>query len=60
MLLTEQRPFPVSREIIEESIKGNKPLIVQGVIQRAEAKNENERVYPEEVLKRESRIKLEL
>ena len=53
MLLTEQRPFPVSRELIEESIKGNKPLIVQGVIQRAEAKNENERIYPEDVLKRE-------
>ena len=53
MLLTEQRPFPVSRELIEESIKGNKPLIVQGVIQRAEAKNENERIYPEGVLKRE-------
>jgi hypothetical protein len=53
MLLTEQIPFPVSRELIEESIKGNQPLIVQGVIQRAEEKNENERVYPEGILKRE-------
>lgn len=53
MLITEQIPFTVSREIVEESIKGNKPLLVQGIIQKANQKNENERIYPPEVLKRE-------
>ena len=31
----------------------NKPLVVTGVIQRAEAKNQNGRIYPKEILERE-------
>ena len=53
MLLTEHIPFTVDRKIIEESISSNKPLIVKGVIQRAEAKNQNGRIYPKEILERE-------
>ena len=53
MLLTEYRPFQVDRKIIEESMGSNKPLVVTGVIQRAEAKNQNGRIYPREVLERE-------
>ena len=53
MLLTEYRQFKVDKLLAEQSIKENKPLIVQGVLQRAEAKNQNGRVYPKEVLKRE-------
>jgi len=53
MLLTEYRPFKVDRQLAEQSIKNNKPLIVTGVLQRAEAKNQNGRVYPTEILKRE-------
>tara|TARA_R110001592_G_scaffold5822_1_gene31761 strand:+ start:1090 stop:1701 length:612 start_codon:yes stop_codon:yes gene_type:complete len=53
MLLTEYRPFNVNKRLIEQSIKENKPLIVSGVIQRAEAENQNGRIYPEGVLKRE-------
>ena len=53
MLLTEHIPFTVDRKIIEESISRNTPLIVTGVIQRAEAKNQNGRIYPREVLERE-------
>ena len=53
MLLTEYRPFDINKKLAEQAIKENKPLIVSGVIQRAEAKNQNERVYPRNVLERE-------
>ena len=53
MLLTEYRPFNVDRQLVEQSIKENRSLVVKGVIQRAEAKNQNGRVYPKEILERE-------
>ena len=53
MLLTEYRPFKVNKQLVEESIKENKPLRVSGIIQRAETKNQNERVYPKKILMRE-------
>ena len=53
MLLTEYRPFNTNKRLAEQAIKENKPLIVSGVIQRAEAKNQNGRVYPTEILQRE-------
>ena len=53
MLLTEYRPFKVNKQLVEESIKKNKPLRVSGIIQRAETKNQNERVYPKKILMRE-------
>jgi len=53
MLLTEYRQFKVDKLLIEQSIKENKPLIVSGIIQRAESENQNKRIYPMEVLQRE-------
>ena len=53
MLLTEYRPFKVDQKIVENSIRDNKPLIVSGVIQRAEVENQNGRIYPGEILLRE-------
>ena len=53
MLLTEYRPFQVDKQLVEASINENKPLVVKGVIQRAEAKNQNGRIYPKEILERE-------
>ena len=53
MLLTEYRPFSVDKRLVEQSIKENKSLVVKGVIQRAEAKNQNGRIYPKEILERE-------
>ena len=41
MLLQEYRPFQVDKKLVEESIKSNKTLVVSGVLQRAEAKNQN-------------------
>ena len=53
MLLTEYRTFKVDKRLVEASIKENKSLVVKGVIQRAEAKNQNGRIYPKEILERE-------
>ena len=53
-LLVDVRPFEISRTKIDESIKENNgKLIVKGVLQRAESKNQNGRVYPREVLLKE-------
>ena len=53
-LLVDVRPFEISRNKIDESIKENNgKLVVKGVLQRAESKNQNGRVYPREVLLRE-------
>ena len=59
MLLTEYRPFKVDKQLVEASIKRNKPLMVSGVLQRANAKNHNERVYPKDILAREMRAYVE-
>tara|TARA_B100000809_G_scaffold260075_1_gene306320 strand:+ start:482 stop:1108 length:627 start_codon:yes stop_codon:yes gene_type:complete len=55
-LLVDYLPFEVKTEQINESLKENNgKLIVKGVLQRAEAKNQNGRVYPREVLVREAK-----
>ena len=59
MLLQEYRQFKVNKLLVERSIKENKPLVVTGVLQRAEAKNQNGRVYPREILEREVKLYME-
>ena len=55
-LLVDYIPFEVSRDMINESIKKNDGrLVVTGVLQRAEAKNQNGRIYPKETLVREAK-----
>ncbi len=53
-LLVDVRPFEISADKINESISENGgKLIVKGVLQRAESKNQNGRVYPRDVLLKE-------
>ena len=55
-LLVDYIPFEVTPQQINESIKTNDGrLVVSGVLQRAEAKNQNGRVYPKETLMREAK-----
>ena len=55
-LLVDYIPFQISKEQINESMKENDgKLIVKGVLQRAEAKNQNGRIYPKETLMREAK-----
>jgi hypothetical protein len=55
-LLVDYTVFEVSPQAINESLtQNNGKLIVNGVLQRAEAKNQNGRVYPKETLVREAK-----
>ena len=55
-LLVDYTLFEISPQQINESLtENNGRLIVSGVLQRAEAKNQNERIYPKEVLVREAK-----
>ena len=55
-LLVDYIPFSVSPEQINESLsKNGGRLIVKGTLQRADAKNQNGRVYPAETLMREAK-----
>ena len=55
-LLVDYIPFEISSEQINESMKENNgKLVVKGVLQRANAKNQNGRVYPMEILQREAK-----
>ena len=52
-ILIDVLPFEFKRTSLTESLKDGK-LLVNGVLQRADAKNQNGRVYPEDILKREA------
>lgn len=53
-LLIEYITFKPSPQMLSEAVKRpSKNLIVEGLVQRAEAKNQNGRVYPKQVLLRE-------
>lgn len=52
--LIEYIPFkPLPQSLQEARMNPTRNLIVEGVVQRANAKNENGRVYPAEILRRE-------
>ena len=50
-LLVDYLLFDVSPIQIAESVKNNGKVIVQGVLQRADAENQNGRIYPKKILK---------
>ena len=54
-LLVDFMTFEVSPQQINESLEKNGKLIVSGVLQRADAKNQNGRVYPKDTLMREAK-----
>jgi hypothetical protein len=55
-LLVDYITFDVSPEMISESMQQNNGrLLVKGVLQRAEAKNQNGRIYPRNILMREAK-----
>ena len=55
-LLVDYLPFEITANAVNESIaKNNGKLIVTGILQRAEAKNQNGRIYPKDTLVREAK-----
>jgi hypothetical protein len=56
-LLCEYTELHYDRNMLMESIEGNKPFVLRNVVlQRANAKNQNGRVYPKEILMREASV----
>ena len=53
-LLVEYFPLTYSMHELNESIKSNGQFTVKAILQRANSKNQNGRVYPREILARES------
>ena len=55
-IIVDYIPFEITPQQINESMKNNNGrLVVKGVLQRAEAKNQNGIVYPKETLMREAK-----
>ena len=55
-LLVDCLPFEISATQINESLaKNDGRLVVKGILQRAESKNQNGRIYPRETLMREAK-----
>ena len=55
-LIVDYIPFEVRPDQINESMKENNgKLVVKGILQRADTKNQNGRVYPKEILMREAK-----
>ena len=55
-LIVDYIPFEITPQQITESMSTNDgKLIVKGVLQRAESKNQNGRVYPKDLLMREAK-----
>ena len=53
-LLVDYITFDVDKSVLTEAMAKGGPFTVQGVLQRAEAKNFNGRVYGKELLEREA------
>ena len=55
-LIVDYLPFEIQPDQITESMRENNgKVIVKGVLQRADTKNQNGRVYPKEILMREAK-----
>ena len=55
-LIVDYLPFEIQADQINEAMKENNgKLVVKGVLQRADTKNQNGRVYPREILMREAK-----
>ena len=55
-LLVDYLPFEIEPSQINESMKDNGgKLVVSGILQRANAENQNGRIYPKEILVREAK-----
>ena len=54
-LITEWVNFEYNPELIKEQRESGQPLIMKGILQKAETLNQNGRVYPKAILEREIR-----
>ena len=59
-IISEFYEFKVEPSLIIESEKSGKPLVMTGILQKADTLNRNGRVYPYDILKREADKYMEL
>jgi len=59
-IISEFYEFKIEPNLITESEKAGKPLVMTGILQKADTLNRNGRVYPYEILKREADKYMEL
>ena len=59
-IISEFYEFKIDKNLITESEKNGKPLIMTGILQKADVENRNGRSYPYEILKREADKYMEL
>jgi len=52
-LLIEHFPLQINKQSLNEAVRTGGKVILEGIIQRADAKNQNGRIYPREILERE-------
>ena len=57
-LITEWVNFEYDPKVIKEQRQPGQPLIMKGILQKAETLNQNGRVYPKAILEREIRKNL--
>jgi hypothetical protein len=56
-LLVEYNAIEYDKELLEQASNYEKPLVLKNVLlQKAHVKNQNGRIYPEEILKREAQV----
>ena len=54
-LITEWVNFEYDTKLIKEQVEAGQPLMMKGILQKAETLNQNGRVYPRAILEREIR-----
>tara|TARA_Y200000002_G_C22671457_1_gene660222 strand:- start:352 stop:954 length:603 start_codon:yes stop_codon:yes gene_type:complete len=54
-LITEWVNFEYDPKLIKEQVEAGKPLMMKGILQKAETLNQNGRIYPRAILEREIR-----
>lgn len=59
-IISEFYEFKIEPNLITESEKAGKPLVMTGILQKADTLNRNGRIYPYEILKREADKYMEL
>jgi hypothetical protein len=59
-IISEFYEFKIDKNLITESEKSGKPLVMTGILQKADQLNRNGRVYPYDILKREADKYMEL
>jgi hypothetical protein len=58
-LLVDYTPLTYDSNLITEAVSGNSTVTIRGILQRANAKNQNGRIYPKEILMREAQKYME-